>query len=38
MFFLPLRFNNILMEGPLEVFYIFKINSKSLYGPIKKLN
>ena len=38
MFFLPLRFSYVLVEGPLEVFCISKINGKSLHGPVRGPN
>ena len=36
--FLPLKFSYMLVEGPLKVFYTFKINGKSLHGPVRGLN
>ena len=38
MFFLSLKFSYILVEGSLEVFYISKMNGKSLHEPVRKLN
>ena len=35
-FFFPLRFSYILVEGPSEVFCISKINDKSLHRPVRK--
>ena len=38
MFFLSLKFSYILVEGPLEVFNISKINGKCLHGPVRGPN